>query len=107
MPLREVLPYELYISTIVEFELFMGANDEKKHLDVLEMLSWCTSLQVTSATAQQAGLVYRKLRDINQLIEIRDILIGATALENDLPLMTLNAKHFTRIDMLQLMEPPR
>jgi tRNA(fMet)-specific endonuclease VapC len=42
---------------------------------------------------------------INQLLEIRDILIAATALAYDLPLMTLNTRHFDRIEGLQLRAP--
>ena len=35
------------------------------------------------------------------LIEFRDILIGATAILYNIPIATLNIKHFERIDNLQ------
>lgn len=59
----------------------------------------------TSAVAAVAATLYRDLRTANQLLEIRDIFIAATALAYDLPLMTLNTRHFHRVDHLQLQSP--
>jgi tRNA(fMet)-specific endonuclease VapC len=99
--------YDLYTSTIVEFELYTGATNSQKRRDVQEILAWSTVLPLTSNIAQTAATIYQQLKTKNQLIEIRDILIAATVLVNDLPLMTLNAKHFTRISGLQLLSPPQ
>lgn len=99
--------YELYTSTIVEFELYTGATDSPKRRDVQEILAWCTVLSLTSDIAQAAAIIYQQLKAKNQLIEIRDILIAATGLVDNLPLMTLNTKHFTRINGLQLLSPPQ
>lgn len=98
--------YELYVSTIIEFELYMGAINEEKHQDIRTVLSWCTSLPLTSQIAQRAGMIHRELKQNNQLIEIRDMLISATALTHNLPVMTLNAKHFERVSGLRLVTPP-
>lgn len=98
--------YDLYIATIIEFELFMGATDERKLHDIREVLTWCTSLPLTSAVAEQAGSIHQKLKVANQLIEVRDLLIGATAIVHDLPLMTLNSKHFERVTTVRLVSPP-
>ena len=40
------------------------------------------------------------------LIELRDLFIAASALAHDLPLATLNIKHFERVDGLVLVEFP-
>jgi predicted nucleic acid-binding protein len=37
-------------------------------------------------------------------IDFRDLLIGATALNNNLKLVTLNKKHFSRVDNLEIIE---
>lgn len=97
--------YALYASTIVEFELYAGATDGQKRQDVQEILSWCTLLPFTSDTAAAAAALYRELKAANQLVEIRDIFIASTALTYTLPLMTLNVKHFDRIERLQLLSP--
>lgn len=97
--------FTLYAPTIVEFELFAGAIDPQKRRDVESILSWCIILPLVSEVAQQAA-IYRNLKAKNQLIEIRDILIAATALTYDLPLMTLNREHFNRIERLRMHELP-
>ena len=53
------------------------------------------------AVAKKAALIYQQLRKANQLIEFRDIFIAATALINQLPVLTKNAKHFQRIQHLK------
>jgi len=99
--------YNLYISTVVEFELYAGATDASKRRDIQEILTWCVVLPFTSDVAQVAATIYQQLKAKNQLIEIRDILIGATAVTRDLPLMTLNVGHFSRIEQLQFLSPPQ
>ena len=99
--------YALYTSTVVEFELYTGATDEQKRRDVQEILTWTTVLPLTSDVAQSAATIYRELRANNQLIEMRDILIAATAVVHTLPLMTLNLGHFNRVQQLQLMTAPQ
>jgi tRNA(fMet)-specific endonuclease VapC len=99
--------YALFISTIVEFELYVVATDESKRRDIQEILAWCVVLPFTSNIAQTAAVIYQQLRAKNQQLEIRDILIAATALAHDLPLMTLNTGHFNRISVLKLVSLPQ
>lgn len=98
--------FTLYAPTIVEFELYAGAIDQRKRRDVEVILSWCILLPLVSEAAQQAATIYQNLKAKNQLIEIRDILIAATALTFDLPLMTLNRDHFNRIERLRVHDLP-
>lgn len=98
--------YELCAATVVEFELYTGAIDEQKFHDVQEILERCDLLPFTSAVAQVAARTYLDLKAANQLIEMRDLFIAATALAYGLPLMTLNAGHFGRVEQLQLQPLP-
>jgi len=98
--------YTLHVATIVEFELFVGAIDQQKQADVQIILQLCKILPFTSEAAQQAASIYQILRQQNQRIEIRDLFIAATALAFDLPLITLNTKHFERIPTLRLLSFP-
>lgn len=54
----------------------------------------------------QAISIYRWLKLQNAQIGLTDLLIGATALSYQLPLATLNEKHFARIPQLQWVELP-
>jgi predicted nucleic acid-binding protein len=45
----------------------------------------------------------RKLKVENKKIDIPDLMIAARAISNNLKLATLNKKHFSRIDELELL----
>jgi tRNA(fMet)-specific endonuclease VapC len=51
------------------------------------------------------GDVKSKLRKKGAIIDDIDILISATCLINDLPIITYNKKHFDRIDGLVVKTP--
>ncbi len=98
--------YVLHLPTVVEFELFAGATDAEKRQDIHSVLEFCTVLPLTSEIVQEAARVYQELKRHNQRIEIRDVFIASTAMMYAYPLMTFNAKHFSRIDALNLLPPP-
>jgi tRNA(fMet)-specific endonuclease VapC len=60
-------------------------------------------LPLTIDIAQQAAIIFQKLRSENQIIEFRDIFIGASSISNNLPILTLNKKHFSRIKNLEVL----
>ncbi len=97
----------LYTPTIVEFELFAGAIDAGKRQDIHFVLQFCTVLPLTSEIVQHAARLYQMLKQENQVIDIRDLFIASTAILSAYPLMTLNTKHFSRIDALHLLAPPK
>jgi len=51
-----------------------------------------------------AAEVYHDLRKRNKMIEFRDLFIAATAIAHDLPVLTLNKKHFERIKGIEIKE---
>jgi len=95
--------YHLFVSAVTLFELFAGAKDEQKLSDVNYVLEYVEILPFTEDTAKTAGEIYLKLREQNKIIETKDLFIGATALSHDLPVMTLNRKHFERIEALKIV----
>lgn len=98
--------YILHTPTIVEFELFAGAIDDEKRQDVRGVLQFCNPLALTSEVVQDAASRFQQLKQANQIIEIRDLFIASTAIVYGYPLMTLNERHFSRIDALTLVAPP-
>jgi len=60
-------------------------------------------LPFTDLVSFKAAEIYHRLRTSNQMIEFRDIFIAAICLVNDLPIATLNKKHFKRIDDLKIL----
>ncbi len=69
-----------------------------------EMLSFIeefTLLAVDATTCEIFGRVKANLQLRGQLIDDFDTMIGATALQHDLTLLTNNIRHFERIDGLR------
>lgn len=94
--------YDLFVSAVTIYELFAGATDEMKRKDINDFLVLVEILPFTRETAERAGDIYLSLRNKNELIDARDIFIGAAALIHHLSVMTLNVKHFSRIDELKI-----
>ncbi|MEM9297585.1 MAG: type II toxin-antitoxin system VapC family toxin [Bacteroidota bacterium] len=95
---------ELYISSITLYELYMGATSPQKWLDVKILTDDIPELVFSKNIAEKAAIIYQELKKENKIIEFRDIFIAATALIHDLPVLTTNIKHFTRVNGLKLFE---
>lgn len=93
---------ELYISSISVYELHMGALTPDREVDIEFTTADILHLPFTDSVAKVAANIYRQLRSKNKMIEFRDIFIAATCIVNELPIVTLNKKHFERIDGLQI-----
>lgn len=101
-PLYQVsLHYECVISSITEFEFLVGSN-QKNYSSISDLLSKLSVLPFDSACVQKAAQIYRDLKLKHQLISLPDIFIAATAVTHNLQLMTLNIKHFEKIEALNL-----
>ncbi|HMG11107.1 MAG TPA: type II toxin-antitoxin system VapC family toxin [Mucilaginibacter sp.] len=93
---------ELFISSVSLYELYMGATTPEKEKDIELITEDISILPFSDFVAVEAAKIYHQLRISNKLIEFRDIFIAATCLANDLPLVTLNKKHFIRIKGLTI-----
>jgi predicted nucleic acid-binding protein len=91
------------ISVITEFEIYSGATDEQIEF-------WDTFFQqiqllpLNTEAIQTAIILFKQLKAQNSLIDMPDLFIAATALSHQLPLATLNVKHFERIKQLDLIK---
>jgi tRNA(fMet)-specific endonuclease VapC len=95
--------YEFCISVVTEFEIYSGAPDQQVEY-WSELLKDIQVLNFDSEAAAQAVKIYNKLKLINKQVDTADLFIAATALNNNLPIVTLNRKHFERIDELILID---
>lgn len=94
---------ELYISSVTTFEIYNGLNAKNRQLiDII--FSRIIEIPFNNNIAKQASTIYSDLRKRNQIIEIRDIFIAASAIKNDLSVATKNVKHFNRIDNLSVVK---
>ncbi len=93
---------ELFISSISLYELYMGAATKEKEKDVQSLTDDLAILPFTNLVAIKAAEIYHALRRSNQVIEFRDIFIAATCIVHELPIVTLNKKHFERVEGLKI-----
>ncbi len=96
--------FSCFISAITVFELYAGAITDRHKQDLEKLLRWIEIIPFTQEIAKRSAEIYKKLKAANQLIEFRDIFIGATALETELPLITLNEVHFNRIKGIKIYD---
>ena len=94
----------LFISSITLAELYFGAfnsskREENKHL-IDEFLETVNIVHFDESSARCFGEIKSLLKNQGKIINDSDLFIAATAISNDLILVTNNEKHFKRIDQL-------
>jgi tRNA(fMet)-specific endonuclease VapC len=94
--------YNFCISIITEFEFTIGFVDENLRF-ANEILKNIVVLNINQNVSTEARKIYFNLKKLNKLIPFEDLFIGATALYHNLPLATLNKKHFENIEGLVLI----
>jgi tRNA(fMet)-specific endonuclease VapC len=94
--------YEFAISAIAKYVVVIGVNEEHR-ADWVEEFKNIKFLDITDDIVWEAREVYFKLKRDNKLIEVRDIIIAATAITYEIQLATLNRKHFERIEGLNII----
>ena len=94
-----------FISEITLAELKYGAlfsKKTKKHIEEIEkLLEFIRVIPITSSIDLYAQEKAR-LRRAGMLIDDFDLMIGCTAISNDLTLVTNNTRHFNRLQGLKL-----
>ncbi len=96
-------------TSISAFELYRGArlapHPEKRRLEVRGILWIITCLHFDEVAANTASEIWVALERKGELIEVRDLFIGAIARTSRLPLVTKNTEHFRRIPDLDVVTP--
>src|SRR3989344_4284338 len=87
--------HEIFISSISVFELYLREFNIEK-IDFLDF---------NHLTAIKASDISKYLKDKGLVLEFRDIFIAASCIVNNCSLLTLNKKHFERINGLRLLGP--
>lgn len=92
---------ELFIPTIVLFELFSGTSSENLLVKtkIINFLQIFKRIELTEEIAMRAGQLYRQ---IGKHIGPQDYIIAASALDLGATVVTLNTKHFEQIPGLSI-----
>ncbi len=94
---------ERYLSVQTYMELLQCAKDKKQHKHVKDFLTTFgfIVLPLTENIGHRASIYIEEYTLVSS-IRSGDAIIAATAVENNLPLVSSNVKHFKMIKELQL-----
>ena len=95
--------YSFAVSAVSKYEIFSGANSNQLSFweNVFQSIN---VIPFDEFVVDTAVLLNSNLKKKRKQIDIADLFIAATAVAHNLPLTTLNKKHFERIDTLKLIE---
>lgn len=95
--------FEIYTSSITEFELYCGAISYEHKQDIDNVLKGIKILAFEEGCGELAASERNRLIRLNKQFEIRDLLIVGIILKNNLPFFTLNPKHFKNFQGISLI----
>jgi tRNA(fMet)-specific endonuclease VapC len=92
----------IYVSSIVFAEVMIGVKEETLKF-WNNLFKTVVIVSFTKETAMKTREIAFRLKQKSMMIGLTDIMIAATAIENDTPFATFNYKHFERIDGLKIV----
>ena len=98
--IEELSLQKVFISSVSVFELFLR---ESKLTEVENFIEEVEIIDFNEAAAKKASEIFKDLRKKGLIIDHRDIFIAAACIANNCSLLTLNKKHFDKIDELNLI----
>lgn len=95
--------YNFVISSITKYELYSGATQSQIEF-WNSILIAITVIPFDENCVDTAVEINASLKRKRKQIELADLFIAATAMAQNLPIATLNTKHFERIDDLKILK---
>jgi predicted nucleic acid-binding protein len=91
------------ISILTHYEIFRGSNSVQDNFWA-NFLKNIKVIPFDLISSNEAIGIYKLLKTQNQMIDLADLLIAATAIAHNLDLATLNLKHFSKISNLRILK---
>jgi tRNA(fMet)-specific endonuclease VapC len=101
---RSLLAYYPNLSVISVYEIEFGAFRAGRVSDIQTLQVSLNILPLTEPIVRRAAALEASLVRQNWQLGIKDTFIAATCLIHNLPLLTVNIRHFDRVEGLQLIE---
>ncbi len=102
---RAVADCTCYVTVITVYELLFGVARSKKPIGEDALLDVMEVVLFDDAAARRAARLHAELISRNEDIGVKDVLIAAICLEQSLPILTLNERHFSRVPGLKVVAP--
>ena len=94
--------HDVFLSSISEFELFLGAKTGRHQNDLEMLFSEVDVIPFDFGCGNIAANIWKDLQLTHQHLEIKDIFIASIAIHNNVWLRTFNEKHFKGIEKLKI-----
>ncbi len=105
--LRRLAPEGILVSLITIGELYEGTlllpDPDSQISEIRSFLAAFPALGLSESIAEQFARIRSRMRQRGEIIPDLDILLGATALEYDLIVLTRNLRHLQRIPGLRII----
>ena len=92
----------LTLTSITVFELYAGITGKKRLRQINDLITNMQVFPLEKKEAKTSAQIYNDLKQTGKLIGNQDILIAGICITRNLPLMTRNIEHFSRISNLKL-----
>ena len=92
----------LTLTSITVFELYAGITGKKRLRQINDLITNMQVFPLEKKEAETSAQIYNDLKQTGKLIGNQDILIAGICITRNLPLMTRNIEHFSRISNLKL-----
>jgi predicted nucleic acid-binding protein len=99
---RLMQEHELFLCSISEFELYLGAKTARHQNDPDLIFNEVDVLPFDFGCGKVAADIWKDTQLKHQHAEIKDIFIASVAIRNSVWLHTFNKKHFLWIENLKL-----
>lgn len=102
---RVIRQLDCFVTAVTTYELLFGVARARRQIGEENLLGVMQILPVDEMAARRAAQLHDQLIRRNEDIGIKDVLIASICLEHDLPLFTLNERHFRRVLGLKVLTP--
>jgi len=96
--------YEPCVTAITAFELYLGHMKMKRRDKIADFIAQLSILPFDVKAAKVSAEIQDSLDKKGESIGIPDTLIAGICVAADIPLLTLNIRHFSRITELALIK---
>jgi tRNA(fMet)-specific endonuclease VapC len=101
-----IVNYDCALTAITLYELSAVAQPSERQQGLIQQIqSLVKILPLDESAAVQAADIWRTLASSGQIIGLPDIFIAGICLANDLPILTRNIDHYSRVAGLKIVGP--
>ena len=92
----------LALTSITVFELYAGITGKKRIKQIDDLTTILPVFPLEAQHSLTAVEIYNELKKTGNLIGNQDILIAGICITHDIPIITRNTAHFSRISRLRM-----